>query len=369
MEERLEAVRRRFRSLGVSNFIFTKFSDVHHEHYANISYLCGFTGSNALLLVTGRDAYLITDGRYLNQAQAQVKGAKVFTYSNGSSLADAFVRELKQNKEIRFRGRVGFEVSRMTVDFLQQFEKTFPNVALVEARDVAEQIAAVKDESEIAATRKACSITDKVFQSLLGEIKPGMTEMELAAEVTYRHMKFGAERDSFEPIVASGERSALPHGRASMKKIKKGDFITFDIGCVADSYTSDMTRTIVVGKASAEQKKIYNLVLDAQKRSADAVQPGASCTELDGIARKIITDGGYGDKFTHSLGHGIGQEVHAYPRLHKASKDKLVVGNIVTIEPGIYVSGFGGVRIEDDVVVTTDGHEILTKSPKELIEL
>jgi len=369
MEERLDAVRRKFRALGVSNFLFTKFSDIHHEHYANISYLCGFTGSNAVLLVTGKDAYLITDGRYLNQAQEQVKGAQVFTYSNGSSLADAFVRELKQNREIRFRGRVGYEVSRMTVDFQQQFVKVFPNATLIEARDVAEQIAAIKDESEIAATRKACSITDKVFRSILEEIKPGVAECELAAEITYRHMKFGAQRDSFEPIVASGIRSALPHGRASTKKIEKGDFITFDIGCVADSYTSDMTRTVVVGKASAEQKKIYNLVLDAQKRSADAVQPGASCADLDALARKIITDGGFGDKFTHSLGHGIGQEVHAYPRLHKNSKDKLVPGNIVTIEPGIYINGFGGVRIEDDVVVTADGHEILNHSPKELLEL
>lgn len=369
MQERLDALRRRFRALGISNFILTKFSDIHEESSATIRYLSGFSGSNAVLLVTGKEAFLITDGRYLNQAKEQVRGAQISTYSGGSSIADAFVRELKSNKNIRFRGRTGFEVGKMTVDFYQCFHSAFPNTALVETKDVVEPIAAVKSANEIAATRRACEITDRVFESLLGEIKPGVCEMDLAAEITYRHMKFGAERNAFHPIVASGERSALPHGRASEKKIKKGDFLTFDIGCVADGYTSDMTRTVVVGKASSEQKKIYNVVLEAQTRSAAAVAPGVPCSDLDAMARTIITDAGYGDKFTHSLGHGIGQEVHSFPRLNKTSKDKLVPGHIVTIEPGIYIEGFGGVRIEDDVVVTAEGGEILNRSPKQLIEL
>jgi Xaa-Pro aminopeptidase len=369
MESRLNKLRRKFRALGVSNFVLAKFSDIHHEQSSNIAYLCGFTGSNALLLVTGKEAYLLTDGRYTNQAASEVKGAKVFIYSSGNSIADAFVRELKENKEIRFRGRIGFEVGRVTVDMHQCFSRAFPNSPLIELRDVVEHIAAIKDASEIAATRKACAITDKVFESLLGEIKPGVAEADLSAEVTYRHKKFGAERDAFEPIVASGERSALPHGRASSKKLQKGDFVTFDIGCVADGYTSDMTRTVVIGKASAEQKKIYHIVAEAQRRAAEEVKPGADCAVLDLLARNIITDAGYGDNFTHSLGHGIGREVHAFPRLFKASKDKLETGMIITIEPGIYIGGFGGVRIEDDVVVTTKGGEILNRSPKLLIEL
>ncbi len=369
MLHRLDALRRKFRSLGVANFLLTKFSDIHHEGSSSIRYLCGFTGSNAVLLITGKDAFLLTDGRYINQAKEQVKGAIVITSGGGTSAADGFVQEFKVNKSIKFRGRVGFEVSRMTYQMHQLFTETFPDSPLVETTAVVEQIASVKDESEIAATRRAVEITDQVFLSLLADIKPGVSEMDIAAEITYRHMKFGAERDAFDPIVASGLRSALPHGRASMKKINSGDFVTLDIGCVADGYTSDMTRTVVVGKASAEQKKVYSTVLEAQEKAAAAVCPGAKCADLDLFARKIISDAGYGDYFTHSLGHGIGLEVHAYPRLHKNSKDKLVPGNIVTIEPGIYINDFGGVRIEDDVVVTADGGEILNKSPKNLIEL
>lgn len=369
MQHRIDALRRKFRSLGVANFLLTKLSDIHHESSSTIRYLCGFTGSNATLLITGKDAFLLTDGRYINQANEQVKGAIVVASGGGSSAADGFVRTLKLNKEIKIRGRVGFEVARMTYDMHRLFSLAFPNAALVETTAVVEQLAAVKEEAEIAATRRAVDITDKVFESLLGDIKPGVTEMDIAAEVTYRHMKFGAEHDAFEPIVASGLRSALPHGRASMKKIKTGDFVTLDIGCVADGYTSDMTRTVVVGKASAEQKKVYSIVLDAQQKAAAAVAPGAGCADLDLLARKIISDAGYGDYFTHSLGHGIGLEVHGFPRLFKNSKEKLVPGNIVTIEPGIYINDFGGVRIEDDVVVTAKGGEILNKSPKHLIEL
>lgn len=369
MQQRLDNLRKKFRACGVSNFVVTKFSDIHSEQSSNIRYLSGFSGSNSLLFVTPRDAYLITDGRYTSQAREQVQGAQVFTYSGGTSLADSFVKELRENKAIRFRGRVGFEVGRATVDFHQCFTRSFPNAPLVELRDVVEKISAIKDDSEIAATRKACAITDRVFESLLHDIKPGMAESEIAAELTYRHRNFGAEKDAFDSIVASGERSALPHGRASDKKLKKGDFLTLDFGCFADSYCSDMTRTVVIGKASAEQKKIYRTVLEAQERAVDAVRAGKTCEEMDGIARKIITDAGYGKNFTHGLGHGIGLEVHTAPRLGAGNKLALAAGMIITIEPGVYVPGFGGVRIEDDVVVREDGGEVLTKSPKHLIEL
>jgi len=369
MQERMDALRAKFRSLGVANFLLTKFSDIHHEGSSSIRYLTGFTGSNATLFVTGREAFLLTDGRYTNQAMEEVKGAVVIISGGGKSISDGFVRILKENKQVRVRGKVGFEASRMTYEMHRVFSESFPKSELVETFAVVENIAAVKDPSEIAATRRAVDITDKVFLSLLSEIKPGVCEMDIAAEVTYRHMKFGAERDAFEPIVASGIRSALPHGRASMKKIKAGEFVTLDIGCVADGYTSDMTRTVVVGKANAEQKKMYSVVLSTQKNAAAAVAPGARCADLDLLARNEIAAAGYGDYFTHSLGHGIGLEVHGHPRLFKNSKEKLLVGNIVTIEPGIYINDFGGVRIEDDVVVTPNGGEILNKSPKELIEL
>jgi len=369
MQVRIEALRRKFRSLGVSNFIITKFSDIHHESAANISYLTGFTGSNALLLVTHRSAYLVTDGRYTNQAREQTQGVEIFEYSGGSTLADGFVLELKKNPKIRFWGRTGFEVGKMTVDFFQRFSQNFPSVHLIETRDVVERIASVKDEDEVAATRRACAVTDRVFESLIPEVRPGISELDLAAEITYRHMKFGAEKDAFEPIVASGERSALPHARASARKIRKGDFVTFDIGCFADGYASDMTRTVVVGKAAAEQKRIYEIVAEAQAKAAEAVAAGVRCADVDGIARTIIMNAGYGERFTHSLGHGLGREVHGFPRLSKTSTEMLTAGQIVTVEPGIYIEGFGGVRIEDDVVVRPGGREVLNRSPKQLLEL
>jgi Xaa-Pro aminopeptidase len=365
MEKRLDALRRRFRSLGIANFIVTKFSDIHEREHSNIRYLCGFTGSNGVLLVTSKDAFLLTDGRYINQAHEQVHGAKVFSYPAAGSIGASFVAGLKKNKEIHFRGRVGFEVLNM----YQSFKAVFPNSPLIETTDVIERISAVKEADELENHRGAARITDKVFESILPEIKPGVSENEISAEITYRHRKFGADKDSFEPIVASGPRSALPHGLASSRKIQKGDFVTLDIGCFYNGYASDMTRTVVVGKATDKQKKIYNLVLDAQVRAAEMVRPGVKCADIDSLARQIIKDGGHGEHFTHGLGHGVGMEVHARPRVNSGSKDILVPGMVVTIEPGIYLPEFGGVRIEDDVIVTEKGNEIINKSPKHLIEL
>ncbi len=369
MHSRIEALRHRFRSLGVANFIVAKFSDIHSKESSNIRYLCGFSGSNAVLVVTSRDAYLITDGRYTNQAIEEVRNAKVFTYKNGVSLADAFVREMKSNREIKIRGRIGFEMNRLTYEMHQTLTRYFPNCTLVETTGVIEKMVAVKDEQEISAIKKAVAITDEVFNRILPLIKPGVSEMDISAEITYQHKKLGAERDGFEPIVASGIRSALPHGLASNKKINKGEFVTVDMGCIADGYASDLTRTVVVGKATLEQKKIYNIVLRAQQSACEAVRAGMLAKELDKVARDVIVAEGKGDYFTHSLGHGIGMEVHCAPRVSNQSVDKLAIGNVITIEPGIYIPNWGGVRIEDDVVVYKDYGEVLNKAPKELIEL
>ncbi len=361
MKNRIDKLRRRFRSLGVSNFLVTRLS--------NIRYLCGYTGSNGILLVTGKDAYFITDGRYTNQAKEQVNDAKVFIYSNGLSPSDAFVREFKSNSDIRFRGRIGIESHFLSFDLYQHFHRTFPKCNLIETSDIAEEIAAVKNGDEINAIRKAVEITDKVFESLLGEIKPGVRESDLSAEITYRQKKLGASKDAFEPIVASGHRSALPHGIATNKKIESGDLVTLDFGCVYDGYPSDMTRTVVVGKASDKQKEIYEVVKEAQRKGVEAIAPERKSSDIDKIARKVIADAGYSKNFTHGLGHGLGLEVHALPRLGHNSKQKLKPGMVVTVEPGIYVDGFGGVRIEDDVVVTDNGHEVLNRSTRDLLEL
>ena len=366
MENRLNAMRKRFRSLGVANFIVTNFESFKQT---NIAYLCGYTGSNGVLLVTRQEAYLITDGRYITQASEQVKGARVFLYSGGNSAVDAFVREMKSNREIKFRGRIGIEAQNTTPELVTAIKMAFPKSELIETTGVVEQIAMVKDENEIKSIRSAVSITDKAFTDVLQCLKPGVSERELSAEITYSHMKYGAEKDSFESIVASGPRSAMPHGIASARKIQPGDFITFDIGCFYQGYASDMTRTVVLGKADKKQREIYETVLEAQQTAIDALKPGVRCAEIDKIAREIISDAGYGDKFIHGLGHGLGHLVHERPVLNSKSTDILKPGHVLTVEPGIYIEGFGGVRIEDDVVITENGHEVLNRSPKELLEL
>jgi len=361
MELRINALRRRFRSLGIANFLVTRPS--------NVRYLCGFTGSNGILIITGHDAYFITDGRYTNQASEQVKGAGLFIYSGGASVTDAFVRELKNNRDIRFRGRVGVESQFMTVEFYQTFRRAFPGSTPVETATVVEGLAMVKDSGEINAIRRAVDIIDRAFESVLSEIKPGVRELELSAEITYKHKRLGAEKDAFDLIVASGPRSALPHGIASSRKVRTGDLVTFDIGCIVDGYPSDMTRTVVVGKATRRQREIYRVVQEAQQLAVEGVKAGAKCAELDALARQHITRAGYGEQFTHNLGHGLGLEVHARPVLGRQSRDKLKPGMVVTVEPGVYIEGFGGVRIEDDILVTDDGAEVLNRSPKELLEL
>ena len=353
--DRITRLRRRFRSLGVANFLVSRLS--------NVRYLCGYTGSNGLLLVTRRNVYFLTDGRYTFQANQEVKGAEIFI------IKKSFIEEFMSNRNIRFRGCVGIESQYMTVSIYQTFQRTFPKSELITTTDVVEKLASVKNTDEIDAIRRAVAITDRVFESILEEIKPGVSEMDIAMEITYRHKKFGAEKDAFQPIVASGPRSALPHGIASNRKIKKGDFVTLDIGCIVDGYPSDMTRTIVVGKASDRHKEIYRIVQKAQQRGVEAVRAGAKCSDVDGVARRFITKAGYGDNFTHSLGHGLGLEVHAHPRLAAISPDRLKAGMTVTVEPGIYIEGFGGVRIEDDLIVKDDGAEVLNRSPRDLIEL
>lgn len=368
MQQRLDALRRKFRSLSVANFIVTRFENFEQ---ANLRYLCGYTGSNGVLLVTGREAHFITDGRYTNQARQQVQGASVHIYTGAGakSISVAFIREISNNKSIKLRGKIGIESRNTSAEFVSELRKAFPKCEIVETTNVIEMMSAVRTEAEIDAIRRACAITDKVIGQTLPLVKPGVSELELSAEITYRHAMLGAERDAFQAIVASGARSALPHGIASLKKIEKGDFITFDIGCFVDGYASDVTRTFVVGKATAEQKKLYSAIKEAQQAAEDAVGPGVITGDLDKLARDVITEAGYGEYFTHSLGHGLGHVVHAYPRVSASSKTRLEAGNVVTIEPGAYIPDWGGVRIENDVVVTTDGHEVLNKFSKELIEL
>ncbi|MFH1736086.1 MAG: Xaa-Pro peptidase family protein [bacterium] len=340
--------------------------DLNHfivTHLPNIRYLCGFSGTAGFLLITPRKTRLFTDFRYQEQASQQVHDAEVVAYR------DDLIKELKR-RSLKLADRIGFEAQSLDVAAYQAFQAVLgPSLVWIPTEKMLEKVAAVKEPLEIEKHRRAAQITDAVFADLLKLIAPGVCELDISTEISYLHKKKGASGDAFPSIVASGVRSALPHGIASEKIIEKGDLVTIDMGCVYDGYTSDLTRTVVAGKASQKAATIYSIVLEAQCSAIAAARPGMKAKELDGVARGIIQEAGYGDYFGHGLGHGLGIEVHAEPRLNVQSLDILQPGHVFTIEPGIYLPDFGGVRIEDDVCLTASGCEVLTKSPKDLIEI
>ncbi len=297
------------------------------------------------------------------QAQEEVKGFR--TIITQAKLYEAAAeRALLPRK-----GRVGFSAEHLTVAELRHLKNLFPRTQFIPADGLVERLAAVKTEDEISCIRQAVRMTDQVFSEILKILKPGVAELDVAAEIGYLHRTLGAEADAFEPIVASGTRGALPHARASQKKIQKGELVTIDMGCRFQGYHSDLTRTVAVGKPSPRARTIHQIVLDAQRLAIEAAGSGISGRALDAVARTAIAKKGFGRFFNHSLGHGLGLEVHELPRISKLSADHLTAGNVVTIEPGIYIPGFGGVRIEDDVVIRDGTAEVLNHAPKELIIL
>ncbi len=324
-------------------------------------YLCGFYGSNGLLIVTQLKLYFLTDFRYQEIAQTEVFADEKIV-AQGSLFKAAAEKKL-----FSLVKKIAFEKDRLTVAEFDSLKKRNTEKKFIAVSGIVENLRAIKDEDEIQTLKRAFDISDKVFQTIIGTIKPEMSELDISAEISYLHKKYGAQNDAFDVIVASGERGSLPHGTASNKKIKKGEFITLDFGCVVDGYHSDMTRTVCFGKPSAEMKKVYRVVFDAQQKACDAVRSRVPSKKIDAIARNHIQSRGYGKYFGHSLGHGVGLDIHELPRIAPKSKEKLIVGNVVTIEPGIYLPKRFGVRIEDTVVVRERGCEILTSSPKELI--
>jgi Xaa-Pro aminopeptidase len=350
---RLEAARQIINESRLRGFLVTSLP--------NIRYLTGFTGSNALLFLSSEQNLFFTDSRYRSQAPAEVKGSRVVVAAG--SLLEAFSQKLPP----RTKGRIGFEAGSLTVSAFSNLRHIVQEVKFFPTSCIIEQIRAFKDEGEISIIKRAAEITDRVFNKILVILKPGIIELDVAAEIAYWHRKFGAESDAFDTIVAAGVRGAFPHARASAYRIKQGDMVTIDMGCKVDGYHCDLTRTVAVGKPLAEMKKIYGIVLDAQRRSINEARPGVRANWLDALARTRIRDKGYGKYFRHSLGHGLGLEVHELPRISSKSKDIINQGSVITIEPGIYVPQLGGVRIEDDVVVRENGNEILSRITKELV--
>ena len=329
---------------------------------SNRRYSTGFTGSSGYALITMQEALFITDFRYIDQAKEQAPDFKIVQHQG--PIVDT-VKELLDKYAIN---SLGFEEDFVTYALYQQFDKKFSGVDLVPLAQAVEKLRQIKDEAELALLRKAANIADQAFSYILTVIKPGMREVDVATQMENKMKELGAKGASFDIIIASGHRSALPHGIASDKIIEAGDFVTMDFGALYQGYVSDITRTIVMGQPSEKQREIYNLVLEAQLNGVNNLKAGMTGIEGDALTREIITNRGYGEQFGHGTGHGVGMDVHEEPRLSpKAEGVILKPGMVVTVEPGVYISGFGGVRIEDDVVITEDGVEILTKSTKDLV--
>jgi len=326
----------------------------------NIRYLCGYTGSNGMMLITPKSAWFYTDFRYQEAIRTQVKGCHKQIRNN-----DLYAKfPVEHTVGIK---KLGLEKNHITIARFQAIKRQLKGVKLVPVQNLVIELRRTKEPGEIKLIQRAQSITDRVLRELLRLVKPGVRERELAAEITYQFGLYG--ENAFSPIVASGPNGGCPHAQPSDRKFRKGDAITFDMGSRYEGYCSDMTRTVFLGKPDNDLRQVYNIVLEAQKRGLAAVKPGAACAAVDQISRGYIRNAGYGPYFGHALGHGVGLAVHEAPALSYRSKAILKPNDVVTVEPGIYLPEFGGVRIEDMVLVTRDGFKSFTRSPKRIIEL
>ena len=338
------------------------------SHLPNVFYLSGFTGSSGILLVTPQDAALFTDSRYTVQAADEVHDARVHIVR--ASLLNAVGESLVRCGSRKNVRRVGFEAARLTVLQKNALDKAAGAKVRWSPWDgKIEAARAVKDADELRIMREAADIACSSWQEILPLVKPGVCEDELAAELEFRMRRKGASGPAFDTIVASGPRGALPHAHASPRPIGKNELVVFDLGAILRGYSSDLTRTVFVGRAPAEIRRWYAAVLQAQQAARDVLRPGVSAHQVDAAARQALRRAGLDKKFVHSTGHGLGLEVHEMPRLGRGEKSILLAGMVVTLEPGVYVQGTGGIRIEDDALVTQTGAEYLTRANRELIEL
>lgn len=326
----------------------------------NVFYLSNFSGGEGQLLVTQQESYLFADGRYKEQALQEAPGCKFILYKRYFTRALA---EVTSSQGIR---EMAFEKDYLTYQDWENLKESFAG-ELFPVKDFVEKLRLLKDETEIELIREAGAITASAFRYLLGEIHQGQSEQEIAALLEYFMRRHGSGTPAFETIVASGERGALPHGAATQKKIQRGEFITMDLGATYQGYAADLTRTICVGTVSAKQREVYEVVREAQERGIRAVRAGVPAAEVDSVAREFLAEAGYSDYFVHSLGHGVGLAVHEAPRIAQQEDLVLESGMVITIEPGVYIPQWGGVRIEDTVLVKEDGCEILTPVTKDLV--
>jgi Xaa-Pro aminopeptidase len=334
------------------------------SHLPNVRYLCGFSGSAALLLVESHRSTLFTDSRYTFQAREEVAGAAVHIAKRG------LLRTAGQALRTTRGRRVAYSTTHTTVAEKLALEAIAGSrIRWVSDGNVIEKLRAVKDSEELGAISEAAVLISNVFQQVVPLVKPGVSELDLAAEIEHRIKSGGGSGPSFETIVASGPRSAWAHARPSPKPLRKSELVVFDQGAIIRGYCSDMTRTVHVGEASARTRSLYHAVLEAQQAAKQAVRPGAKAGDVDKAARAALKRRKLDRYFTHSTGHGLGLEVHEIPRLGKGDGTELREGMVLTVEPGVYLEGVGGIRIEDDVVVTATGYSDLTTAPRDFLEL
>jgi Xaa-Pro aminopeptidase len=328
--------------------------------------MTGFTGSAGYAVISLDDAWLFTDFRYATQALSQVTTFQVMEY--GPSNAFELIATTLRDHRIH---RMGFEQNHITYGAFHNSYANFfgPHFELVPTEGIIEKLRRIKDPEEITLIKKAVQLADEAFEHILTVVKPGLTEKAVALELEMHMRQRGATQVSFETIVASGPRSALPHGVASDRLICNDEFVKFDFGALFQHYCSDMTRTIMMGKPTEQHRQIYNIVREAQAHVLSHLRPGMTGREGDALARKVIEKYGYGEHFGHGTGHSLGMEIHENPRLSLTEESILEPGIVITVEPGIYLPGFGGVRIEDIVVITESGCEILTRSSKDFMSI
>jgi Xaa-Pro aminopeptidase len=332
----------------------------------NVRYLCGFTGSAGTLLVTRDRVALVSDGRYAEQAVEQLAAAGVDAdVLIGTTVARQ--RELLHDA-VQEGTRLGLEAHGITWAQQRAYaSEWFPHVELVATEGLVEGLRRVKEPGEVARIHAACAIADDALREVFTMLPNGPTEREVGLALEFGMRERGASGNSFDPIVASGPNGAKPHARPTDRRVEHGELVVIDFGCVVDGYCSDMTRTVSVGDPGADAHRLWDTVRAAQQAGRDLVAPGVSCADVDRACRDVIDAAGWGDKFSHGTGHGVGLEIHEDPRVTGTARDSLDPGHVVTVEPGVYLPGIGGVRIEDTVVVTADGAEPLTAFPKELV--
>jgi Xaa-Pro aminopeptidase len=354
-EKRLRSARKVMDSSPLDGILFSSFE--------NIRYLCGFTGSDGAYVLTQKEDFFLTDSRYWTQAAEEVKGAQVIHYKKKLDGIISLLLDLKLKN-------IGFESLSLSFSFHRSlFEKLTNEMKLTPLEDEIKNLRAVKDSQEMALIQRAIDISSKAFLHILKTLKEGVFEREVALEMEFFMKNNGAEAISFDLIIASGKRSALPHGKAAVKKIEKGDLILIDFGSGFQGYHSDQTCTVVCGKPSSKQKKVYQVVKEAHDKAIEKIQPGIPIHTVDEAARDHIRKCGYDEYFGHGTGHGIGLAVHEEPVVNKENKEMVSEGMVFTIEPGIYIPDWGGVRIEDMIRVTSQGAEVLTHLPNELKEI